>query len=63
MVLGGRRTGRAVVHCDREPAQKRLTCVCGERRAAVFLWPDLGRDDWVAEADVPLAEVSTRLRG
>jgi hypothetical protein len=34
------------------PAQKRLVCVCGERRAEVLLWPGPGRDDLVADADV-----------
>jgi hypothetical protein len=30
------------------PAQKRLICVGGERRAEVFRWPDRCRDDLVA---------------
>jgi hypothetical protein len=37
------------------PAQKRLICVRGERRAEVFLWPGRGRDDLAAKADVQLA--------
>jgi hypothetical protein len=38
-------------------AHERLVFVCGERRTRVFLWPGRGREDLVADADVPPARI------
>ena len=48
---------RVIVRLVQRHPRERLICVCGERRAEVLLWPGRGRNDLVAEADVPVARI------